>query len=144
MRSKNIWVVAMIVIIWLFVLITSLSAPELMFGDEPVILRPAALLNWFWGLVATVFVLRSTYFRHPNEMGWGQTDAFPWITVVIGVVWFVAMLASALVPEVVVNEDILIPVGSIVAPPIAVALTLYATEFLITGFASRQPLNGDQ
>ena len=144
MRSRNIWVVAMVVIIWLFVLITSLSAPELMFGDEPVILRPAALLNWFWGLVATVFVLRSTYFRHPNEMGWGQTESFPWITAVIGAVWIVALLASRLVPEVVVNENIIIPVGSIVAPPIAVALTLYATEFLITGFASRQPLNGAQ
>ena len=144
MRSKNIWVVAMVVIIWLFVLITSLSAPELMFGEEPVILRPAALLNWFWGLVATVFVLRSTYFRHPNEAGWGQTQSFPWITVVIGVVWFVALLASRLTPDVMVNEDILIPVGSIVAPPIAVALTLYATEFLITGFAARQPLNGEQ
>ena len=59
-------------------------------------------------------------------------------------VWFVALLASRLTPDVMVNEDILIPVGSIVAPPIAVALTLYATEFLITGFAARQPLNGEQ
>lgn len=144
METKNLWVVAMVVIIWLFVLITSLGAPELMFGDEPVILRPAALLNWFWGLVATVFVVRSTYFRHPNEAGWGQTEAFPWITGVIAIVWFVALLASRLTPDVVVNEDIVIPVGSIVAPPIAVALTLYATEFLITGFAARRPLNGEQ
>lgn len=143
MRSKNLWVVAMIVIIWLFVLLTSLTAPELMWGEEPVILRPAALINWFWGLVATVFILRSTYFRHPNEMGWGQTDAYPWITGVIAVVWLVAFLASGLAPEVRVNEDILIPVASIVAPPIAVAITLYATEFLITGFASRQPLNAE-
>ena len=77
-------------------------------------------------------------------MGWGQTDSFPWITAVLAVIWFVALLASRLIPEVAVNEDILIPVGSIVAPPVAVALTLYATEFLITGFASRQPLNGPQ
>lgn len=132
-----------LVVIWIVVLITSLSAPELRFGEEPVVLRPAAILNWLWGLVATIFVLRSTLFRRPNEMGWGQTDAWPWAMAVSTVIWIVALIASGAVPEVVVNEDITVPIGSIVAPPIAVALTLYAHEFLIAGFAARKPLDGE-
>jgi len=140
MRSKNIWIFATIAVIWVAVLVTSLSSPDLMFGDEPVILRPAAILNWFWGVVGTVFVLRSTLFRHQNELGWGQTDAYPWILAITTAVWLVAVLASLNAPDVVINEDIIVPVGSIVAPPIAVALTLYSCEFLITGFASRKPL----
>ncbi len=141
MRSKNIWIALTLVIVWVVVVITSLQSPELMFGDEPVSVRVAALANWFWGILATVFVMRSTLFRRPNEMGWGQSDSYPWITVVAGLVWIVAMLASLNAPNVVISEDIIIPVGAIVAPPIAVALTLYICEFLITGFAARKPMD---
>lgn len=141
MNSKNIWVVLTIAVIWVAVVITSLSAPDFVYGDEPVIFRPAAVVNWFWGLLATLFVLRSTVFRRSDEMGWGQTEAWPWVTVAVSAVWLVAVLASLLAPDVVVNENITIPIASIVAPPIAVALTLYSCEFLITGFAARKPLD---
>lgn len=140
MPSKNIWIGLTIAIIWLVVLVTSLGGPELTFGDEPVVLRPAAIVNWFWGLLATVFVLRTTLFRRPEELGWGQTEAYPWITVVVGASWVIALLTSNMAPEVVINEDITVPIASIVAPPIAVAVTLYACDFLISGFASRKPL----
>lgn len=140
MRSKNLWVGLMIGIIWFVILITSLNAPELTFGDEPVTIKVAAIANWFWGLLATVFVLRSTVFRRQDEMGWGQTEAWPWVTVAIGGIWLVALIAGSAAPDVVINDDITIPIASIVAPPIAVALTLFACEFLITGFASRRPL----
>jgi len=140
--SKNIWIGLTIAIIWLVVLMTSLGAPELTFGDEPVVLRPAAILNWFWGLLATIFVLRTTVFRRPEELGWGQTDAYPWITLVVGATWIVALLATNMAPDVVVDETITVPIASIVAPPIAVAVTLYTCDFLISGFASRRPLRG--
>lgn len=139
MRSKNLWVGLMIGIIWLVIVITSLSAPELTFGDEPTAIKVAAIANWFWGLLATVFVLRSTVFRRQDEMGWGQTEAWPWVTAAIGAIWLVALIAGSAAPEVVINDTITIPIGSIIAPPIAVALTLFACEFLITGFASRRP-----
>jgi hypothetical protein len=119
--AKNIWIGLTIAIIWLVVLITSLGAPELTFGDEPVVLRPAAIVNWFWGLLATVFVLRTTVFRRPEELGWGQTDAYPWITVVVGAAWVIALLATNMAPQVVVDENI-------------------TCDFLISGFASRKPL----
>lgn len=141
MGSKNIWIVLTITIIWLVVLITSLSAPEMSFGDDPVVLRPGAILNWFWGLLATVFVLRSTVFRRQEEMGWGDTDAWPWLTVVVGAIWLVTLIAGAAAPDVVINENIIIPVASIAAPPIAAGLTLFSCEFLITGFAARKPLD---
>ncbi len=140
MRSKNIWIGLTIAVIWLVVLMTSTGAPELTFGDEPVVLQPAAILNWFWGLLATVFVLRTTIFRRPDEMGWGQTEAYPWIAAVVGAAWIVALMATSLAPDVVVNDNITIPIGSIVAPPIAVAVSLYACDFLVSGFASRRPL----
>ncbi len=142
MRSKNLWVGLMIGIIWLVVIITSLSAPELTFGDEPVSIAVAAVANWFWGLLGTVFVLRSTVFRRQDEMGWGQTEAWPWVTAAIGAIWLVALIAAGAAPDVTINDTITIPIGSIVAPPIAVALTLFACEFLITGFASRRPIGG--
>jgi len=140
MRSKNLWVGLMIAIIWLAVLLTSLNAPDLTFGDEPVVIKVAALANWFWGLLATVFVLRSTIFRRPDEMGWGETESWPWLTVVIGAIWLVALIAGSAAPDVTIGDNIVIPIASIVAPPIAVALTLFSCEFLITGFASRRPL----
>ena len=121
-------------------ILNSLNAPELVFGDEPVVLRPAALANWFWGGLATVFVLRSTVFRRPQEMGWGETDAWPWVFVVVSGLWVVALLASLLAPDLVIDEQITIPIATIVAPPIATVFTLYAAEFLITGFAARKPL----
>lgn len=142
MRSKNLWIGGTIAIIWLAVLITSLNSPELTFGDEPVVIRVAAIANWFWGVLATIFVLRSTIFRRPNEMGWGQTVSWPWITAITAVLWLVAMLASLNAPSIDVNETISVPIAAIVAPPVAVALTLYACEFLITGFAARRPLDG--
>jgi hypothetical protein len=57
------------------------------------------------------------------------------------VVWFVALLASLVAPDVVINDEITVPIGAIVAPPVAVAVTLFSCEFLITGFAARKPLN---
>lgn len=136
--NPNIWVIASIAIIWSVVLITSLNSPDLVFGDaEPVMVRIAAIANWFWGVLATGFVLRATIFRRPTEAGWKQTESWPWIMVVVGAIWLIAMFVSLQVPDVVVSETISVPVAAIVAPIIAAVLTLYAAEFLVNGFAAR-------
>jgi hypothetical protein len=138
MRQNNIWIFATIAVIWLVVLITSLQSPELMFGTEPVQIKIAAIANWFWGLLGTVFLLRSTIFRRPDEVGWGETVSWPWVAGVVSGIWIVAAVVSLTIPDVVVSEDIVVPAAAIVAPVVAAGLTLYVTEFLVTGFAARQ------
>jgi hypothetical protein len=142
MREKNIWIFATIVVIWLVVLFTSFQSPELTFGTEPVRIKIAAIANWFWGLLGTVFLLRSTIFRRPDEVGWGEVVAWPWVAGVVSGIWVIAALVSLVVPDVVVSEDIVIPAAAIVAPVVAAGLTLYVTEFLVTGFAARQNAAG--
>lgn len=139
MRGNNIFIFATIVVIWIVVLITSLQSPDLIFGTEPVQIKIAAIANWFWGLLGTIFLLRSTIFRRPEEIGWGQDVSWPWVAIVVSGIWLVAGLVAVWVPDVIVSETITVPVAAIVSPIVAAALTLYVTEFLVTGFAARQP-----
>ncbi len=138
MKGRNYWVIATIAVIWLVVLILSLQSDPLVTGAEQNELPVAAFLNWIWGLLATVAVLRATVFRKPNEKGWGQDDAWMWIMIVVGSIWVAATIVALSVPDLVTGDDpIRIPYGAIVAPVIAAVLTNYASEFLVKGFAAR-------
>ena len=138
MKGRNYWVIATIAVIWLVVLILSLQSDPLVTGAEENELPVAAFLNWIWGLLATVAVLRATVFRKPNEKGWGQDDAWMWIMIVVGSIWVAATIVALSVPDLVTGDDpIRIPYGAIVAPVIAAVLTNYASEFLVEGFAAR-------
>jgi hypothetical protein len=138
--NSNVWVVLSVLVIWFAVIVTSLNSPELVFGDEPTVINIAAIANWFWGLLGTVFVLRATVFRRPNELGWGQTNAWPWVTVAVAVIWLLVILVALRAPDVIVNDTIIVPIGAIAAPIVGAVLTLYASEFLVSGFASREGL----
>ena len=76
-------------------------------------------------------------FRRPNEAGWGQDVAYPWILGVVGGLWIVAALVAVNLP-VFEYGDFVIPVAAIFAPMVAAMLTWYACEFLVSGFAARQ------
>jgi len=142
MRQSNIWIFGTIAVIWFVVLVTSLQSPELQFGDGPVRVQVAAIANWFWGLLGTLFLLRSTIFRRPDEIGWGQDAAWPWVAAVVSGIWLVAAVVSLAVPDVTVSDDIIVPAAAVVAPVVAAGLTLYVTEFLVAGFAARQDATG--
>ena len=116
----------------------SMGSPDLEFGSEPEIIDVAVVVDWFWGLVGTIGVLRLTLFRRPTEVGWGQTVAWPWILGVVGALWLAAAIASTSLPVFEVGDDIVIPVAAIIAPVAAAMLTWYACEFLVAGFAARQ------
>ena len=137
MTTSNIWIYATIAVIWITVIISSFASPELQFGDEPQVIIIAAITHWFWGMLGTVFVMRSTVFRRPHEAGYGQDEAWGFVALTVGGIWIAAMLVSVLAPTVTVADDILIPVGAIVAPIVAAALTPYACELLIEGIAAR-------
>ncbi len=138
MKTSSIWIWATIVAIWVAVLIMSAGSPDLQFGDDPTVVDVAKVVDWFWGLVATVGVLRLTLFRRPSEVGWGQDAAWPWILGVVGGIWLAAALASIGLPVLELGDNIIIPVAAVIAPVGAAMLTWYACEFLIAGFAARR------
>lgn len=138
MRTNSIWIWLTIVAIWVAVLAMSLGSPSLEFGTEPEIIDIGKVVDWFWGLVGTVGVLRLTLFRRPNEVGWGEDGAWPWIVGVVGGLWLAAAIASVSLPVFELGDNIVIPVAVIVAPMAAAMLTWYACEFLVAGFAARR------
>ena len=139
MQSRNYWVLGTIALIWVLVLILSLNSDPLVTGAERNELPVAAFVDWIWGLLATVSVLRATVFRRPSERGWGQDDSWMWIMIVVGGIWIAATIVALTVPVLVTGDapPIQIPYGAIVAPIIAAVLTNYASEFLVEGFAAR-------
>lgn len=139
MKANSIWIWATIVVIWIAVLIMSSGSPDLQFGDDPTVVDVAKVVDWFWGLVATIGVLRITFFRRQTEAGWGQMTAWPWILGVVGGLWLAAAVASNSLPVFELGDNIVIPVAAIIAPITAAMLTWYACEFLVAGFAARQP-----
>lgn len=138
MKTNSIWVWATIAAIWIFVLIMSMGSPNLEFGSDPVVIDVGIIMDWFWGLVGTVGVLRLTMFRRPSEVGWGQDNAYPWVFGVVSAMWLAAAFAAINLPVFELGDDIVIPVAAIIGPIAAAMLTWYACEFLVAGFAARQ------
>jgi len=138
MKTNSIWIWTTIAVIWVTVLIMSMGSPNLEFGSDPVVINVGIIMDWFWGLVGTVGVLRLTMFRRPSEVGWGQDMAFPWVFSVVSAMWLAAAIAATQLPVFDLGEDIIIPAASLIAPIAAAMLTWYACEFLVAGFAARQ------
>jgi len=138
MKTNSVWIWLTILVIWIAVLLMSLNSPSLEFGSEPEVVDVAKVVNWFWGLIGTVGVLRLTIFRRPTEVGWGQDTAYPWILGVVGGLWLAAAIASISLPVFELGDDIVLPVAVTIAPIAAAMLTWYACEFLVAGFAARQ------
>ncbi|MBT8198924.1 MAG: hypothetical protein KJO36_00270, partial [Acidimicrobiia bacterium] len=64
--------------------------------------------------------------------------AWRWIALAVGIIWISVLIVSLTFPDVVIDGGFVeIPLGSIAAPIIGVALTSYVVDFLVTGFAAR-------
>jgi hypothetical protein len=140
MRGRTKWVFLTIFLIWLAVLILSVASPDLETGMEPDrdSIPVAAFIDWLWGILATVSVLRATVFRRPGEKGWGQDAAWTWISIVVGGIWLAATIVALSVPVLETGDDpTSIPYAALIAPIVAAVLTNYASEFLVEGFAAR-------
>lgn len=138
MKTNSIWIWLSILAIWVAVLIMSMGSPDLQFGSDPVIIDVGIIMDWFWGLIGTVGVLRLTMFRRPTEAGWGQDNAWPWVFATVAALWLAAAVAAVSLPVFELGDDIIIPVAAIVAPIAAAMITWYAVEFLVAGFAARR------
>jgi hypothetical protein len=126
MLSRYQWVVVSVVAIWLAVLLTSLFAPDFVSGSQQEHLKIAALINWLWGTLATVSVLRM--FRTAKDAPLGT-----WMTMGLGVsaIWAVATVVSIVVPRIETGSDpTRIPLAAVIAPIVAMVFTRYVAEFL--------------
>ena len=120
------------------VLLTSIFSPDFVSGSEQQHFKLAAFTNWFWGLLATVFLLRATVFRRSGTERSDEEGAWVWISVAVGAIWVAVIVISIFVPEVLTGTDpTRIPIAAIIAPIVTVVLTKYVREFLVEGFAAR-------
>ena len=123
--------------IWLAVLFTSVFAPDLVSGSEQEHIPLAAFGNWFWGVIATGFVVMA---RRPRAAGRDLEGAL-WLTfgMVVVVIWLVATLAGIFAPDFVTGDDpTRIPLAVIIGP---FAATL-ATAFAALWIAGAEPDSG--
>jgi hypothetical protein len=131
MQPKYLWTLVAVIAIWLAVLVTSLFAPDFVSGSEQEHIKIAAMVNWLWGLLATVGVLRML--RHRDVQ---KAEASTWIALGTGVgaIWVTMTLVSILVPEIETGSDpTRIPLAAVIAPIVAMVLTRYLAEFLFEG-----------
>jgi hypothetical protein len=118
------WTAAGMAGIWIAVIVISLGAPDMVTGSEQQHFPVAAASTWLWGLVSTgAFVwavgkLRGNATRQPIWIG---------LTVATLVAWLVATILSVSLPRVETGSDpTRIPVGALVGPMAATALTVLA------------------
>jgi hypothetical protein len=135
MEKKYVWTFMAVVHIWVAVLLTSLFSPDFVSGSEQEHIRLAPMINWLWGVLATVGVLRML--RHRSAK---TAETSTWIALGTGVVviWATATLVSILVPEVETGGDpTRIPLAAIISPIVAMVLTRYLAEFLFEGLEEK-------
>lgn len=136
MQTKYLWTLVAVLSIWLVVLFTSLFAPDLVYGSRQEHLKLVAWLNWLWGTVATVGVLRML--RHEGAQ---QAEKGSWMALGLGVaaIWLTVLLVTLLVPDVKTGTaPTRIPVAAIISPIVAMIFTRYLAEFLFEGLPGRQ------
>jgi hypothetical protein len=133
--SWVLWTVAGIAGIWVAVTLISFLAPDMVSGSEQQHLPVAAFGAWLWGLAATgAFVwgmgkLRGDGARQPFWIG---------LAAVTAVLWLAATVLAIALPVVETGTDpTRIPVGAMVAPVAAAALTTLAG--IAAGVLSRPP-----
>lgn len=135
MQPKYLWTLIAVVVIWLAVLVTSLFAPDFVSGSEQDHIKVAAIVNWLWGLLASVAVLRMLRHRDVQK---AETSTWVALGTGVGVIWVTMTLVSLLVPVIELGSDpTQIPLAVIIAPIVAMVLTRYLAEFLLEGLGGK-------
>jgi len=122
-EKKHVWTAVAIVSIWLAVLFASIFAPDMITGSEREHLPIAAATSWFWGLIATGFVLA---LARGSSGGMAHT----WIAVATVGVWLAVLLTSIFAPELETGSDpTIIPLAAILSPMIGAIATGFLWAF---------------
>lgn len=133
--SWMLWTAIGLGVIWVCVLLISLLAPDLVSGSEQEHLPLPAFTAWLWGLLGTWGFL--------NGMGKLRGSAerrVIWVGLSIAVmaIWAIVAALSVWLPVLETGSDpTSLPLGAIVAPLAAAALTAVAS--MVVGTFARPP-----
>jgi hypothetical protein len=122
-QPKALWSLVAVAAIWLAVILTSLFSPDMVTGSEQEQLKIPAVINWLWGGLATMSVLRAIKFQS------GPPGA--WMTVGVGtaVIWTAVTLMSIFGPVFITGTDpTRLPLAAIIAPIAGLLLTRFLIE----------------
>jgi len=109
-EKKHVWTAVAIVSIWLAVLFESIFAPDMITGSEREHLPIAGATSWFWGAIATGFVVALA--RGPSG-GMAHT----WMAVATVGIWVAVLFVSVFAPELETGSDpTIIPLGAVLSP----------------------------
>jgi hypothetical protein len=133
--SWMLWAVIGLAAIWICVLLISVFSPDLVSGSEQEHLPLAAFFAWLWGLIATggflwgMAKLRGTVERRPIWIGLGTTVVMIWVIATVLSIWLPVQETG--------SDPTQLPIGALIAPLGAAALTAVAS--VVAGLFSQRP-----
>lgn len=123
MQPKVLWSLVAIAAVWVSVILTSILTPDMVTGSQQESLKVAAAINWLWGSLATMALLRALKFQS------GPPGA--WMTIGLGtvVIWTAVAAVSIWAPVFVTGSDpTQLPLAAIIAPIAGLLLTRFLIE----------------
>lgn len=124
MRPRLRWTLIGLSAVWVAVVLMSMFSPDLVSGSDQEHLKLPAMVDWLWGVLSTMVLLRALRFKS------GSPGA--WMAVGLGttVIWAAATAVAIWGPEMVTGGDpTRLPLAAIIAPIIAMLLTRFLVEF---------------
>jgi hypothetical protein len=115
--------------VWLAVVLTSVFAPDLVHGSEHQHLPFAAIVNWFWGALATAFLLVPLAVHRRAD----KTHSGAWFVLAgaTSAIWVAVIFVSIFAPDQVTGSDpTRIPIGAMVAPVMGMVATAIVVGFV--------------
>jgi hypothetical protein len=113
--------------IWVAVIVTSLWSPDMVSGSQQEHLKIPAVINWLWGLLATMALARFA-------RGRALAPESAWRVVGLGTaaIWVVVTVVSLMGPVFVTGSDpTRIPIAALIAPIAGFLLTRFLAEFAL-------------
>ncbi|HEX6845123.1 MAG TPA: hypothetical protein VF235_08415 [Actinomycetota bacterium] len=111
-RDRSLMVGLAVAAVWLAVGAISVFSPDLVTGSAQEHVPIAAITVWFWGAVATGFVLMpAAMVREATDGRWRV------LAIAVAAIWLVIALAAIVSPEIVTGSDpTRVPIAALVAP----------------------------
>lgn len=124
MQPKLKWTLVAVAAVWVSVILTSLFSPDMVSGSQQEHLKIPAFINWLWGSLATMALLRALRFRSGPDGAWmavGLVTLLVWAAVTVVAIWGPVMLTG--------SDPTRIPIAAIIAPIAGLLVTRFLVEF---------------
>lgn len=124
MRPKLQWTLVGLVAVWVAVVLTSLFSPDLVSGSEQEHLKLPAMINWLWGILTTMVLLRALKFKSGTAGAWmavGLGTLLIWTAVTAVAIWGPVMITG--------GDPTRLPLAAFIAPVVGMLLTRFLVEF---------------